>query len=692
LEELEMKTRLFATRALTAALLAGAAGHAAAQPIIDGSLGSDPYGPILWVQNQPTTFGNNVAGAGGTLGDPQNVTKGVELAIPMAALGNPSTIRLAGFINGQSHDFASNQFIGSLPTNQGNPGEPRNINLNNFADPQFINLNASVVGTAPVIDGTLGADYGAAKFIQGNYTQFGNNTLTTGTTANGSEIDAVYAVIFNSGTPADASDDVLHLFIAGNLETNFNKLELFFDTGVGGQNRLRGDNAPVDGGGLNRMGDNNGTNGLTFDTGFDARYWVMVTNGGSPTVGVYINYAELLAAGGGPGFYCGTTTPQSNGVLTGGDVGAPVIAGTVDNSNTAGVTGTPTGLSIPHPDVSNGSEIDGLYGVVQNGRLYLLLTGNLENNFNKIDLFFDVNATDGQNQLRSDNCDVEFNGLNRMGNGGNGTVGAGPGLKFDAGFFADYWLSFTNGGYPVDNFANAAVLRANGPIYSSGFILDYSAFDGGAKSTNNPIDFPATYADIQDFTTTDPLNTDGGPRKAQEGMLIPGLLTLSINNSNVGGVSGTNPIDVSGAASVTTGLELSIDLAELGWDGGPIRVAGFVNANGHAYVSNQVLGGLPTPVGEQYAAELGEPTLVDFSSIADNQWVLISTAPTCGSADFDCDGDTGTDADIEAFFACLAGSCPSAPCTSTADFDADGDTGTDADIESFFRVLAGGPC
>jgi autotransporter-associated beta strand protein len=64
----------------------------------------------------------------------------------------------------------------------------------------------------------------------------------------------------------------------------------------------------------------------------------------------------------------------------------------------------------------------------------------------------------------------------------------------------------------------------------------------------------------------------------------------------------------------------------------------------------------------------------------------------CGSADFNCDGDIGTDADIESFFACLAGSCPSAPCTSNADFNGDGDVGTDTDIEAFFRVLAGGNC
>jgi hypothetical protein len=66
--------------------------------------------------------------------------------------------------------------------------------------------------------------------------------------------------------------------------------------------------------------------------------------------------------------------------------------------------------------------------------------------------------------------------------------------------------------------------------------------------------------------------------------------------------------------------------------------------------------------------------------------------PTCDSADFDCDGDTGTDFDIQAFFRCLAGTCPELPCTNDADFNNDGDVGTDADIEAFFRVLAGNPC
>jgi hypothetical protein len=60
------------------------------------------------------------------------------------------------------------------------------------------------------------------------------------------------------------------------------------------------------------------------------------------------------------------------------------------------------------------------------------------------------------------------------------------------------------------------------------------------------------------------------------------------------------------------------------------------------------------------------------------------------SADFNSDGDIGTDADIEAFFACLGGNCCAA--CGSVDFDGDGVPATDADVEAFFRVIAGGAC
>jgi hypothetical protein len=92
--------------------------------------------------------------------------------------------------------------------------------------------------------------------------------------------------------------------------------------------------------------------------------------------------------------------------------------------------------------------------------------------------------------------------------------------------------------------------------------------------------------------------------------------------------------------------------------------------------------------------------IVDFApgpvnAHADGPLAAIRVTPAasaCGSADFNCDGDIGTDSDINAFFACLSGTCPAPPCTNSADFNGDGDVGTDADIEAFFRVLAGGTC
>jgi hypothetical protein len=84
----------------------------------------------------------------------------------------------------------------------------------------------------------------------------------------------------------------------------------------------------------------------------------------------------------------------------------------------------------------------------------------------------------------------------------------------------------------------------------------------------------------------------------------------------------------------------------------------------------------------------GRTMLVTLTFTDRTQGVFALTLPC--SADFDGDGDNGTDADIEAFFACLAGDC--CPTCGSADFNADGDAGTDTDIEAFFRVLAGGAC
>jgi hypothetical protein len=86
-----------------------------------------------------------------------------------------------------------------------------------------------------------------------------------------------------------------------------------------------------------------------------------------------------------------------------------------------------------------------------------------------------------------------------------------------------------------------------------------------------------------------------------------------------------------------------------------------------------------------------ELTNAQTSGIRATYLALIGSLP-CGTADFNGDGDFGTDQDIEAFFACLAGNCCATCLPDGADFNRDGDFGTDQDIEAFFRVLAGGNC
>ena len=177
----------------------------------------------------------------------------------------------------------------------------------------------------PVIDGSWDPVYQVLA-VQNTQTGFGDNNLGLVDYANGSELDVAYGAYFHG---------VLYLLLAGNLESNFNKLEIFFDTRPGGQNRLRGDNPDVDFGGLNRMGDDGSGNGLTFDPDFEADFWIGVTGGGSP-YRLYVNYAELGSPG--VGLYLGNTSAASDGVLVDGNNPFGIRA-TINNSNVAGVTG-----------------------------------------------------------------------------------------------------------------------------------------------------------------------------------------------------------------------------------------------------------------------------------------------------------------------------------------------------------------
>jgi hypothetical protein len=174
--------------------------------------------------------------------------------------------------------------------------------------------------------------------VQAIQTGRGDNNLNRHDLANGSEIDQATGTIFGpwymvypGGGVGHCPEDA-YLFVGGNLK-NGDRLEIFIDSKPGGQQRLRGDNPDVDG--LARMGDDGSGNGLTFDDGFAADYWICVTVGGA-THRVDAFYAELPTGGGGQGYYLGWKQAGTSGGLQDGDSPYVIQVG-LDNLNVAGV-------------------------------------------------------------------------------------------------------------------------------------------------------------------------------------------------------------------------------------------------------------------------------------------------------------------------------------------------------------------
>ena len=186
-------------------------------------------------------------------------------------------------------------------------------------------MAGSYAAQAQTVDGTRGGaeGYGTALAVQTNSTGFADNTQTNGNQSNGSEVDNIHAQIVGSN---------LYLFIGGNLQDNFNKLDLFFDTKPGGQNTLANN-------GSNYVRD---MNGLQFDAGFAADYALELTTGNASATAadIYVNYANLPTAGGGTSSdYIGGGTGRIQTVTFSNAVpGAGTGTVALDNSNAAGVT------------------------------------------------------------------------------------------------------------------------------------------------------------------------------------------------------------------------------------------------------------------------------------------------------------------------------------------------------------------
>ncbi|MEM8784016.1 MAG: PEP-CTERM sorting domain-containing protein [Planctomycetota bacterium] len=302
------------------------------------------------------------------------------------------------------------------------------------------------------------------------------------------------------------------------------------------------------------------------------------------------------------------------GVGFAGAATAQVIDGTVD-----AVYGAPLAVQTVQTEFGDASDATGLGGGgelnagyaiadLNTGKLSVLLTGNIEPNFNKVNVFID-SQPGGENVLDG-GLAYDF-----------GDVAANfGGLTFDTGFEADYHLfgRWGGGAFEVDIVDRAASTPGN----EFGNFGAASAGSGTGVQTGTitaAAGTPTTGADGGTFLTSD--------------------VEFGFNNTNTAGVAGgTAAADASAAAAVATGFEFAIDLADIGNPGfGDVILIHAAYGNGdNNFHSNQILGGVPAPQGNLGGDGAGNFTGtlsgIDFNQFDGDQFFAVTVVPEPATA------------------------------------------------------------
>lgn len=251
------------------------------------------------------------------------------------------------------------------------------------------------------------------------------------------------------------------------------------------------------------------------------------------------------------------------------------IDGTLDASygSAVSVQTVNTGFGDDDGAANDGSEWNAAYGCLTETTLSLMFTGNLEDNFNKLEIFIDT-GTGGSNVLTT------------AGNDGSGVMN---GMTFDSGFAPSYHIIARRGNDVVDKFD-----------------LDFADLSAGTFDS---------YTDIAGGVN------DGFSAMTGTGIVNANPISVGFDDSNILGISGgTGMADQTAALAVTTGLELGIDLADLGSPTGPIRVMLIQNNQNHDFLSNQTLGGLAAGTDNLG----GNPGMIDFNNFAGDQFFTVN--------------------------------------------------------------------
>ncbi len=292
--------------------------------------------------------------------------------------------------------------------------------------------------------------------------------------------------------------------------------------------------------------------------------------------------------------------PTINGVLE-LDYGGPLAVQSVE-----------TDFGDSNGGITSGGELDAGYAVIDGGRLYVMLTGNIENNFNKLSVFID-SVAGGENVLTNI---PQYDVNNVSQNFG--------GLTFDSGFAADYHLFGRWGALNGNTFEVDIANRAGGGNASVGV-------NGAAASLGAGM--PIQVGVINPGNNG--MNNLGN--RALTGFLT-GPVNFGFNNNNGGGVdacntpamSGCQAANVPAVLAVTTGFEFSIALADLGnpSEGSQIKIHAVYGNGDNNYHSNQTLAGLPAGTirlgGDGMGGFTGTLSGVNFNNFAGNQYFVIT--------------------------------------------------------------------
>ena len=467
----------------------------------------------------------------------------------------------------------------------------------------FYSLEIETQLSAPAavrVDGFLDpVAYGYALLTQEVGTAFGDNDDPRLDLANGSELDGAYATIV---------DDMLYLMLTGNLESNGNDLEIFFDTRTGGMNRLRGDRGDVPSGALARMGDDGSGNGLRFDTSFDADFYVSASGalrGLDGTIEPYlfdVQMAEITELEV-QGRYLGSSFAAQRGRLYGGGDGTAAPGNLLVNPGFespaltgADAFGGGTGWSVYGSSVFTVTQA---FAPPHRGTQALKLFGSCCNGVYQEFPTEPGEAWTGSAWVLNESGDPLENGqvgsvaIEWFQADGSTQSVIQPFVsngETDAGSIRGQWTRRTIRGVAPDDAAFVRFTLITGDFLPGG--------PGGAVFFDDAV-----------FQRERPAEADATDPN-------PFAVLAAINNANLVGVgAGTGPDDGNG---VTTGMEFGIPLAALGNPDGCIAVSAFVNGRLHDFVSNQTLG--PLPAGTDF---LGEPRDVDFAAIPGNQFFWV---------------------------------------------------------------------